>query len=105
MSVAMRSNDCGIACTSSGRLIVTCRATNSIFVIDPTTGEDELLAGGGTLTYGSIGSADGPGRTVARFNNPVDVVVVDHEQCAYVADQENSSIRCVTLPPSLFVHA
>ncbi len=39
---------CAIDATPSGQLIVGCLSTNSIYSVDPLTGEDELLAGAGT---------------------------------------------------------
>ncbi len=89
----------GIDCTPTGHLIVSCITTHSIYLIDPTNGEVELLAGLGQNEKGEF--ADEPALQ-ARFNEPMDFVVLDTEHCIYVTDQMNNRIRRVTLPAHLF---
>lgn len=90
-------NAWGLSATPSGHLIFS--RANTIHVFDPVSGEHQLIAGAATNGYGF---ADGPGLD-ARFGHPWDLVVVDHAQCVFVADNDNRRIRCITLPPSMFV--
>ncbi len=89
----------GIDCTPTGRLIVSCIGTHSIYLVDPSSGDVELLAGSGEWKV--TGSADGSGRT-ARFNWPSDLKLDDEAQCIYVTEYEHHRIRRVSLPSRLF---
>ncbi len=88
----------GIDCTPSGHLIVSCAHTNSIYSVDPRTGDLELLVGSGLRTRGFT---DGSG-SAARFNSPLDLVVSDSGRCAYVADKQNNRIRRMKVLSRLF---
>ncbi len=97
----------GLDMTPSGHLIVSCLETYSIYLYDPRTSKQELLAGAGDASGGGGhwdrgGFADGPG-SIARFNDPTSVVVVHSEQRAFIADNYNNRVRRMTLPAYLFV--
>ncbi len=95
-------NPCGIDMTPSGHLIVTCLTAHSIYLYDPTTSTQELLAGDGVgFDPETEQFADGPG-SIARFYDPNAAVVVDSEQCVFIADSGNNRLRRMTLPKSLF---
>ncbi len=87
----------------SGQLIVSGLNTRSIYLYDPNTGTNQLIAGhgggDGGARYG--GSVDGSGVT-ARFDEPADLVVVAHEQCVYLVDSRRNRVRHMTLPAHLF---
>ncbi len=94
-------NAFGVDSTTSGRLIVSCWQSDAVFVVDPRVdasrdGNFEMLAGAG-----KHGFADGVGRE-AKFFGIIDLVVVDSERCAYLADSMNQRIRRIELPPHLF---
>ncbi len=100
----------GIDCTPTGMLVVTCRATHAVYMINPNTGDVDKLAGapdfkGAAVPAGINGNVDGPCNTKAKFDWPVDVQLIDAEQCAYVCEHGNNRIRKITLPPSLFITA
>ncbi len=90
---------CGIDCTSSGHLIVSCITTHSIYLIDPSKGDITLMVGSGECDLPAF--ADGIGQS-ARFNLAVGLVLVDSKQCIYVTDRDNNRIRRVALPTQLF---
>ncbi len=78
--------------------------SDSIYLFDPYRPGSglELLAGSGELRGTDTASfVDGPG-TTARFNEPTALVVIDSEQCLYIADCGHNRIRRMTLPPHLF---
>ncbi len=86
--------------TSSGKLIVTCQATHSIHLFDPTSGHYTLLAGG--CEDDDAGWADGTAETRAKFDTPTDVAVIDSEQCVFITEKGNHRIWRMNLPSSLF---
>ncbi len=81
----------GLARPPSGRLVVSCRSTRSIYTFDPQSGALNCVAGrGGSGPQ----SGDDPLSAIAA--------AVVHERCVYVSDVGYQCIRCVTLPQSLF---
>ncbi len=97
----------GIDITPSGHLIVS--GSHAVFLYDPRTGEDELLAGSRAVGDAGRGYADGAssigtgsGTSTVRFRYPLSLVVVDHDRCAFVTDLDNARLRCLALPASLF---
>ncbi len=92
----------GLNITPSGHLIVSCTATSSVYLFDPKTGNNELLAGRGSNRRPSSVPVDGTGKFV-HFREPRDLVVVESEQCLYLVDSAHRCVRHMTLPPSLFV--
>ncbi len=91
----LRSSPSGIVSTASGHLIVSCVETSAVYLLDPTALE------GQPLVSPVSGYADGSG-AVARFFSAIDLVVIDTERCAYLADWGNGRVRRMTLPPQLF---
>ncbi len=91
----------GLACTTRGQLIISCRSTSSLYLYDPPSGHYEVVAGPGTMSrIINRGFADGSGRD-ALFHCVYDVVLVDHERCVYITDAGNRRIRRITLPQTL----
>ncbi len=89
----------GIDSTPSGHLILSCMRTDSIYLFDPyRPGSGLELLAGSEQPSSLVFFADGPGNS-AVFNQPIGLVVVDSEQCVYIADCGNSRIRRMTLPP------
>ncbi len=80
-----------IDCTSTGHLIVSCRYSNGLFLIDPVTREARWLIGD------QRGFSDGVGLS-ARFDTISDLVIVEEERSVYVTDMGNRRIRRVNIP-------
>ncbi len=81
----------GIAITGSGHLIVGSMESSCVCSFDPDSGNFDILAGRG-----------GGGGARERKSAASDLAVVEHERCAYVADNRSSCVRRITLPDSLF---
>ncbi len=87
---------CSIDTTTTGHLIVSCNATNSVYAIHSSTGRVQRIAGPGAV--GEAGLTDGR-PSHSKFNDPAGVVVIENEGCIYVADKKNDRIRRIPLPP------
>ncbi len=68
------------------QLIASCITSHSMYLLDPKTGEHEVL--------------DDPKSD--RFALPYDLAVVESERSIYIVDHGNNTLRRMTLAPSVF---
>ncbi|MEN9950897.1 MAG: hypothetical protein RLY85_1649, partial [Bacteroidota bacterium] len=77
-------------------------ANGNLYVADRDNHTIRMITAGGTVSTiaglaGSSGSTDGTG-SLARFNNPEDLVLSPDESFLLVSDRNNHRIRKITLP-------
>ncbi len=83
----MLNSNASLDCTAGGKLIIVMGAEVDVF--DPRTRQLHTVAR--------------VGETVAWATDwAKSLVVVDSEQCAFIADRQANCIRRVTLPPAFF---
>lgn len=87
----------GIAMVPSGHLLLG--TETALLSLHLSLGEETIVAVAGSKTV--TGFMDGAGLS-ARFHVLDAIDVDDTRRCAYIADRENSAIRCVKLPSSMF---
>lgn len=90
-NVATFSRPTGVAVNGAGTVVVVADY-NSHMVRQISGGSVTTLAGAGTA-----GTTDGPG-SAAQFRNPFGVALNSAGTLAYVSDQNNQTIRTVTVP-------
>ncbi len=91
----------GIDTTLTGMLIVTCTVTQSLYAIDPINGEVTRLLGTGLAIEPPPSGPLLSDETSLLFARSL--IVMDDKHIAFVCDASNDQIRCVTLPPHLFL--
>ncbi len=81
--------------STTGHLIVGCRLTKSIYIVDPVT----------KAVFAPIRRVDGSlnGRDRALLSFPFDLVAAESERCVYLIDHSDNRVRHMTLPAHLFV--
>ncbi len=85
-----------IVVTPTGKLIVTCMESHGLYLVEPDTGQTQLLAGGGVESMD-----EGPALSV-KFEGLIGLALVEQECAVYACESTNHRIRRITLPPVLF---
>ncbi len=82
----------GLECTTSGYLIASCMATNSLYSIHIGSGEIIRLAGAA-----SSGTSDGSALDAARFYAPGGLLLASDERSVFICDLNSSAVRALTV--------